>query len=472
MSGSMPDTLLGMAAAIREGKVSSTELTKAALDKAKAVQDELNAFVALEEDTALAAARKADALTASGAATGPFHGVPLAHKDMYDRKGFITGCASKIRADHVASETCTVLERLEQAGALQIGRLNMSEFALGPTGHNAHHGRARNPIDPDRITGGSSSGSGAAVGAGIVPAALGSDTGGSIRLPAACCGVVGLKPTQGRVSRHGVMPLSFSQDCVGPLARSVEDAYELLRVIAGPDGKDATCADAAPLGDLLSDLKPLKIGLPDGFFTADLDPQVASALETSLKALKSLGMAPVAAPLPDLSAIADLANVVAMTEGGAFHFDWLKERPEDYGPQVRMRLSQSLAVPGPIYLRAQQARGLMLQETLARTFGEADVLIAPVMPFLPPLSDDVDVGDRPEMASVIASMAKFTRPWSFLGLPAIALPVQKSSEGLPIAMQIVARPWREDLAASVAYHLERHLALGAFEPAACFRTAA
>ena len=437
-------------------------MTLAALERSKASQDKLNAFIEIEEEAALAAAQTADELRATGHALGPLHGVPLAHKDMYDRAGFFTGCGSKIRAGHVASSTSTVMQRLGAAGAISIGRLNMSEFAMGPTGHNFHHGRAINPVDPERITGGSSSGSGAAVGGGVVLAALGSDTGGSIRLPAACCGVVGIKPTQGRVSRHGAMPLSFSQDCIGPLARSVEDAYWLLQLISGTDGQDTTCAAIDPPGALTSDLSTLRIGMAGGIFADNLDADTAIGLATAREVLAESAGSVTAAPIPDFTAIAELANAVAMAEAGSFHFDWMRDRPEDYGPQVRMRLSQSLAIPAPIYLRALQARSIMLKHFLDTAFAEADVLIAPTMPFVVPRSTDVDVGSSPSMNAVISAMTSLTRPFSYLGLPVVTVPVGVSAQGLPVALQIIARPWREDLAASVALHLERRLALPVF----------
>jgi aspartyl-tRNA(Asn)/glutamyl-tRNA(Gln) amidotransferase subunit A len=382
---------------------------------------------------------------------------------MYDRAGFVTGCGSKIRATHMATSTSTVMQRLEAAGAISIGRLNMSEFAMGPTGHNFHHGRAINPVDPERITGGSSSGSGAAVGGGVVLAALGSDTGGSIRLPAACCGVVGIKPTQGRVSRYGAMPLSFSQDCIGPLARSVEDAYLLLQLISGPDGQDTTCAAIDPPGALTSDLSSLRIGIAGGIFADNLDAKTAKGVEIAAKVLADSARSVTAAPIPDFSAIAELANAVAMAEAGSFHFDWMRDRPEDYGPQVRMRLSQSLAIPAPIYLRALQARSIMLEQFLDTAFAKADVLIAPTMPFVVPLSADVDVGSSPSMNAVISAMTSLTRPFSYLGLPVVTVPVGVSAQGLPVALQIIARPWREDLAASIALHLESRLAVPAFQ---------
>lgn len=462
MSLDHPQSLAEAVTSIRQRRISAVEMTSAAIARAKSSQNRLNAFIEIEEEQALLAARKADEALARGEPIGPLHGVPLAHKDMYDRKGFVTGCGSKIRGAHRAVETSTVMQRLEAAGALSIGRLNMSEFAMGPTGYNAHHGRALNPINPARITGGSSSGSAAAVGGGVVLAALGSDTGGSIRLPAACCGTVGLKPTQGRVSRHGVMPLSFSQDCVGPLARSVDDAYLLFQQIAGPDGYDTTCAGAVPPRELTEDLSSLRIGMLGGLFETGLEENVATAMTMVARVMQSEVASVKSTSGIDIPAIAELANVVAMSEAGAVHFDWMRARAQDYGPQVRMRLSQSLVIPAPIYLRALQMRAKMLEAFLSQGFGESDILIAPAMPFLPPLSRDVDIGASPKMNSVVSAMTSFTRPFSFLGLPVVTLPVAASETGLPIAIQVIARPWREDLAASVARRLERVLALPAF----------
>lgn len=472
MSIDEPRSLSEAADAIKARRISSMELTKAVIDRARKSEQRLNAFIEIEEDEALRAARRADEALARGEATGDLHGVPLAHKDMYDRKGFVTGCGSKIRATHRATQTSTVMQRLEVAGAISIGRLNMSEFAMGPTGYNHHYGRAMNPIDPTRITGGSSSGSGSAVGGGVVLAALGSDTGGSIRLPAACCGVVGIKPTQGRVSRHGVMPLSFSQDCVGPLARNVEDAYRVLEIIAGPDGQDTTCMAVPALAPLTHDISKLRVGMLGGLFKEGLDDIVTTALESCATALsKEVDWVGEASTI-DMPAITELANVVAMAEAGTVHFDWMRDCPEDYGPQIRMRLSQSLAIPAPVYLRALQMRSVLLEGFLASSFDKADVLIAPVMPFLPPLSSEVDIGASPQMNAVVSAMTAFTRPFSFLGLPVVTLPVTASKNGLPVAVQIIARPWREDLAASLARRLEQILSLPAFAPLTSTQSAA
>ncbi|TCQ06172.1 aspartyl/glutamyl-tRNA(Asn/Gln) amidotransferase subunit A [Rhizobium sp. PP-F2F-G36] len=462
MSRTDPKTLREAADAIATGRISSVEMTVDALERADRSQPHLNAFIEIERDAALDAAQAADEARSRGLPLGVLHGVPLAHKDMFDRTGCVTGCGSKIRADHVATETSTVMQRLESAGALQIGRLNMSEFAMGPTGHNAHHGRAINPVEPARITAGSSSGSGAAVGGGVVLAALGSDTGGSIRLPAACCGVVGIKPTQGRVSRHGAMPLSFSQDCIGPLARTVEDAYLLLQLISGVDGRDPTCCNIPTPAALTTEIATMRIGLGGGVFADALSGDVATAMEDMARLLRPVCRSVEPVLPPDLSHVAELANVVAMSEAGAVHFDALRSRPEDFGPQVRMRLSQAIAIPAPVYLRALQIRVIMLEEMLRTVFSACDLLIVPTMPFLPPLASDVDVGAGAGMNRIISDMTAFTRPFSFLGLPVVTLPVARSREGLPVGLQIVAPPWQERRAASLALHIEQALALGPF----------
>ncbi|WP_075214265.1 amidase [Mongoliimonas terrestris] len=450
-------TLTEVATALRDRTVSSVELTSALLDRIAAWNGVVNAFVAVEAETALAAAKAADAARAAGQPIGPLAGIPLAHKDMYDRAGVVTGCGSRIRAGHVATETATVMARLEAAGALHLGRLNMSEFALGPTGLNAHHGRACNPWDPAVVTGGSSSGSGAAVAAGLAYGALGSDTGGSIRLPSAICGIAGLKPTQGRVSRHGVMPLSFSQDCVGPMAPTVEDVALLYGVIAGADPKDPTASTRpVTVPKVRSRLDGVRIGLSD-WTGADFDGLTASAHADARRILEGLGATVVSVEMPDPMALGELSNVVAMTEAAAIHMDWLSTRPEDYGDQVRARLRQGLTVPAALYLRAIQMRTVLVGRIVEEVFGRCDVVMLPVLPFVPPTSAEMD-GDPAGGAAVprmVAVMARFTRPISYLGLPGLSVPIGRSHGNLPIGMQLVGRPFDEAGILSVGMAFER-----------------
>jgi aspartyl-tRNA(Asn)/glutamyl-tRNA(Gln) amidotransferase subunit A len=449
-------TLVEAASALAAGEISSRELTRACLDRATAWQGPVNAFIAIEADRALAAADRADAARARGENLGPLHGAPLAHKDMYDREGRVTSCGSKIRARHVATATATVLERLDAAGAVDLGRLNMSEFALGPTGLNAHFGRARNPWRPERVAGGSSSGAGAAVAAGLAYGALGSDTGGSIRLPAALCGVAGLKPTQGRVSRFGAMPLSASQDCVGPLAPSVADVALIYSVIAGRDARDPTSSTRPVIAPARRDsLKGVRIGAPTAFYDEDVDPEVADAIAASRVKLKDLGAEIVAIDLPDQTRFAELANAVAMTEAASVHADWLRDRRQDYGEQVGARLMQGLVIPGVAYLRALQARSVLLEEFVAAAFARCDALHVPVLPFAPPRSADVDVGASPAMPGIVAGLTRFTRPFSYLGLPALAQRIGFTASGLPLSMQLVGRPFAEHRLLEIGMVYER-----------------
>jgi aspartyl-tRNA(Asn)/glutamyl-tRNA(Gln) amidotransferase subunit A len=456
MSAPFGWTLVRAVEATKSGEVSSRELTLACLDRAQNHQPEINAFVAFEADRALAAADAADAARSRGEPLGPLHGVPLAHKDMYDRAGRVTSCGSKIRAGHVASATATALERLDAAGAVDLGRLNMSEFAMGPTGFNAHFGRARNPWNLDVVTGGSSSGSGAALAAGFIYGALGSDTGGSIRLPAAMCGVAGLKPTQGRVSRFGAMPLSTSQDCVGPLAPMVADVALLYSVIAGPDPRDPCCATrtvAAPARR--EDLKGVRIGVPTRFYGDDVDAEVLEAMALSRAGLADLGATLVEVDLPDQTPLGELANIVAITEAASLHYDWLRERRGDYGEQVGARLMQGLVIPAVAYFRARQMRVVLLSEFVAAAFSACDALHVPVLPFTPPRSADVDIGASPAMPNVIAGLTRFTRPFSFLGLPALAQPIGFSAAGLPLSMQLVAKPFGENVLLEIGMAYEK-----------------
>src|SRR6478752_6570090 len=282
-------SLTAVAQAIAEKRLSSREATQSCLDRIKQWQPKLNAFMAIEAEEALKAADAADAALAKGNVKGGLHGVPLAHKDMYYDKGKVVTCGSKIRRDFVATTTSTALQRLKDAGTVRLGSLQMAEFAYGPTGHNAHYGPVHNPWRLDHITGGSSSGSGSAVAARLTFAALGSDTGGSIRMPAHFCGVTGLKTTVGRVSRAGAMPLSQSLDTVGPLAQSAEDCALLAGLMAGADPEDLT-ASTLPVPDYMAatkgSIKGLKIGVPTAFYVDDLDSEVARILDETIATLK------------------------------------------------------------------------------------------------------------------------------------------------------------------------------------------
>src|SRR6202022_2086668 len=365
-------SLTAIAQAIAAKRVSSREVTQSCLDRIAQWQPRLNAFMAIEAEQALASADAADAALAKGKVGGALHGVPLAHNDMYYDAGKVVTCGSKIRRDFVATTTSTALQRLKDAGTIRLGSLQMSEFAYGPTGHNSHYGPVHNPWAVDHVTGVSSSGSGSVIAARLTFAALGSDTGGSIRMPAHFCGVTGLKTTVGRVSRAGAMPLSQSLDTVGPLARTAEDCALLLGLMAGADPQDPT-AVAGPLPDYMAatrgSLKGLSIGLPAAFYVDDLDPEVARILDETVVTLKREGANIVKVELPDQRQLAAASQLVLAVEAAAFHKRWLIERLEDYGAQVRMRLENGLAVPAITYLEAMRWRGPALSAHNAAVAG-------------------------------------------------------------------------------------------------------
>jgi aspartyl-tRNA(Asn)/glutamyl-tRNA(Gln) amidotransferase subunit A len=450
-------SLTSIAQQIAGKRLSSREATQSCLDRIAQWQPRLNAFMAIEAEAALAAADAADAALAKGSIRGALHGVPLAHKDMYYEAGKVVTCGSKIRRDFVATVTSTALQRLKDAGTIRLGSLQMAEFAYGPTGHNAHYGPVHNPWGIDHITGGSSSGSGSAVAARLTFAALGSDTGGSIRMPAHFCGVTGLKTSCGRISRAGAMPLSQSLDTVGPLARTAEDCALLLGLMAGADPEDPT-AIAGPVPDYMAatrdQIKGLRIGVPAAFYVDDLDPEVARILDETLAALKSEGASVVQVELPDQRQLTAACQLVLATEAAAFHKRWLIERPQDYGPQVLMRLQNGLAIPGVSYLEAVRWRGPALAAHLAAVAG-VDAVIAPVAPVAAPTIAESDVGNSPDAEAVIQRLTRFTRPINYLGLPSLSIPAGFTRAGLPVGMQVIGRSFGEAMLLRIGAAFQR-----------------
>jgi aspartyl-tRNA(Asn)/glutamyl-tRNA(Gln) amidotransferase subunit A len=438
-------SLTEVAQAIAQKRVSSREVTQSCLARIEQWQPRLNAFMAIEAEQALAAADAADTALAKGNNQGALHGVPLAHKDMYYDAGKIVTCGSRIRRDWVAATTATSLQRLKDAGTIRLGSLQMAEFAYGPTGHNAHYGPVHNPWAFDHITGGSSSGSGAAVAARLTFAALGSDTGGSIRMPAHFCGVTGLKTTVGRISRAGAMPLSQSLDTVGPLARSVEDCALLLGLMAGADPNDPT-AIGGDVPDYMAatrgSLKDLTIGVPAAFYVDDLDADTARILDETVATLKREGAQVVQVELPDQRQLTAACQFVLAVEAAAFHKRWMIERPQDYGPQVLMRLQNGLAISGVSYLETMRWRGPALAAHLAATAG-VDAVLTPVAPVAAPTIAESDVGTSPDAEAVIQRLTRFTRPVNYLGLPSLAIPAGFTGTGLPVGMQLIGRPFDE-----------------------------
>jgi aspartyl-tRNA(Asn)/glutamyl-tRNA(Gln) amidotransferase subunit A len=450
-------SLTSVAQAIARKRLSSREATQSCLDRIERWQPRLNAFMAIEAEAALASADAADAALARGHCRGALHGVPLAHKDMYYEIGKVVTCGSRIRRDFVATVTSTALQRLLDAGTIRLGSLQMAEFAYGPTGHNTHYGPVHNPWACDHITGGSSSGSGAAVAARLTFAALGSDTGGSVRMPAHFCGVTGLKTTVGRISRAGAMPLSQSLDTVGPLARSAEDCALLLGLMAGSDPDDPT-AVAGPLPDYTAaaqaSIKGLTIGVPASFYVDDLDPEVAHALDEVIAIFRSEGAQIVQVDLPDQRQLSAACQLVLAVEAAAFHKRWMIERPQDYGPQVLMRLQNGLAVPAISYLEAMRWRGPALAAHRVAVSG-IDAVIAPVAPVAAPTIAESDVGNSPDAEAVIQRLTRFTRPINYLGLPSLAIPSGFTRHGLPVGMQLIGGSFDEAMLLRIGAAFQR-----------------
>ena len=437
-------SLSALATAIRTRKTTSAEATAEALKRARTVHDMTNAVIAFEDEAALASAKAADAAVAANRALGPLHGVPLAHKDMFDRRGRIPSWGAKIRKDAPCATDATVIARLEAAGSHQIAALHLTEFAFGPTGHNYVLGHARNPWNLDHITGGSSSGSAISVATGVVPAALGSDTAGSLRLPAAACGVTSLKPTYTRVSRAGAMPLSASLDCIGPIARDVRDLALMLGVIAGADGRDGTASNRSVPDygrHIDKPINGLRIGV-DETLLAMADASVQKRLEAALRVFESAGAVPVIVKFPDWGMLDRLTQLLQLPEVASAHGRHLRHRSADFGPQVRARTEFGHFVSGADHQTALRARGTMLQRTLAQTFANADVTILPTFADPLPTIAALDVTGGPLLQSAMGRIVLFCRPVNYLGLPALTLPYARDG-GLPNGFQLVGRPFSE-----------------------------
>ena len=458
-------SLTEVSGAIAKRKVSSLEVVRNNVAQLDKHGSSLNCLARLFTENVLKDAKKADQELASGNSRGRLHGVPLTHKDMFYRAGQITACGSKICENYFPETTATVLLNLEHEGALDLGRLNMVEFAYGLTGHNEITGDVLNPWNPEYIPGGSSSGPAAAVASFLSYGSLGSDTGGSIRFPASCCGLVGMKPTYGRVSRFGAMPLSFSLDHIGPLTRSVEDCALLTEIISGSDPNDSTSA-SRPKGDYLKELEAgirgLKIGVPttyasgDSGFLAPVHPEVMREMEKSLAVFQAAGAEIVPLALPDSFKICnDLANIIAGSESSSAHANWLKERAEDYGSQTRERLLTGFLVPAVDYLDALKLRKEILVEFLADVFTEVDVLHAPVVPIPVPTLVESNIQNNPGFIEYLSLLGHCTRPFDYLGLPALSLPAGLTDNGMPTGFQLVAPPFEESVLFRAGHAYER-----------------
>jgi len=449
---------------LRAREISPVELTEAYLGRIEQTDRSLRAYITVTDSIARKAAKKAEAEIAAGKWRGPFHGVPIALKDLVYTKGIRTTGGSKILADFIPDRDATVWTRLNRAGAVLLGKLNLHEFAYGITSSNPHHGIVRNPYALDRIPGGSSGGSAAAIVARSAAATIGTDTGGSIRIPAALCGCVGLKPTWSRVSRFGVLPLAYTLDHVGPITRTVRDAAMMLQVIAGADRNDSTSSrERVPdfSAGLDSEISGMRIGvireLNDG-----LSDDVARSFNSALDTLRSLGATVDQVTIPSLPMAGVMNGIITWAEALEIHEQWMRTRPQDYGDDVRRILEIGMMTPATSYIRAQRARARTLAESNA-VLADHDVLVAPASAIVAPKIGTTQILEaRADRVDVVGAILRFTQPFNTTGQPAIAIPTSLSPDGLPIAMQIIGRPFGEQEVIRVAAAYER--ARGALPP--------
>jgi 1-carboxybiuret hydrolase len=441
-----------IAQAVKSGKLSALSIAEAALARIAKYDAVLNSFTDVTADRARARARAIDAAIAAGKNAGPLAGVPFAVKNLFDVQGLTTRAGSKINRDFPpAPRDATLIERLEAAGAVLVGALNMGEYAYDFTGENIHDGPSRNPHDVTRMTGGSSGGSGSAVGGALVPLALGSDTNGSIRVPSSFCGVFGLKPTYGRLSRTRSFPFVFSLDHLGPFARNVGDLALAYDAMQGADADDAACANRPPepVSPLLTQgIGDLRVAVAGGYFQNNVFPEAKEAVARVAKALGATRTI----EIPEAARARAAAYVITTCEGASLHLDRLRKRPNDFDPAVRDRLIAGAMIPAPMVDRAQKFRRWYRGQVL-ELFKSVDVILAPATPCVAPkLGQTTFVLDGVELP-VRANVGIHTQPISFIGLPVVAVPVPL--EPLPIGVQIIAAPWREDIALRVAHALER-----------------
>jgi 1-carboxybiuret hydrolase len=461
LSGREPPAASEIAEAVAAGRLSALAVVEATLARIAKGDGVLNSFTDVTADRARARARAIDAAIAAGTNPGPLAGVPFAVKNLFDVQGLPTRAGSKINRDGApAARDAALVERLENAGAVLVGALNMGEYAYDFTGENIHDGPSRNPHDPTRMTGGSSGGSGSAVGGALVPLALGSDTNGSIRVPSSFCGVFGLKPTYGRLSRARSFPFVFSLDHLGPFARNVGDLALAYDAMQGPDADDAACTarPAEPVLPLLTQgIGDLRVAIAGGYFQKNV---FAEATEAVARVAKALGVSRTI-EIPEAARARAAAYVITTCEGASLHLDRLRKRPNDFDPAVRDRLMAGAMVPAPMVDRAQKFRR-WYRERVLELFRSVDVILAPATPCVAPkLGQATFVLDGVELP-VRANIGIHTQPISFIGLPVVVVPLPL--EPLPIGVQIIAPPWREDIALRVAHALERMGVVSAPKP--------
>jgi aspartyl-tRNA(Asn)/glutamyl-tRNA(Gln) amidotransferase subunit A len=450
-------SLRSLGTLMQRQELSPVEATETVLDRVEKFDRQLNSFITMLRDQAMAQARAAEREIQDGHYRGPLHGVPVAVKDLYYTKGIRTTAGSKILSDFIPTYDATVVAKLQDAGAILIGKLNMHEFARGATNSSSLIGGCYNPWDTLRVTGGSSGGSGAALAAGLCYGALGSDTGGSIRIPAAFCGVVGLKPTYGRVSRHGVFPLSWSLDHVGPMTRTVADAALMLQVIAGHDRHDPTTRTAVVpdyTASLTGDIEGARLGIPQEFYFEQLDAEVADSMRAAVQTLERAGARVEEVSLPLSKYAAAAGRIISLTESAEIHEKFLKTRFADYSPDVRAGFVVGQLILGKHYMKAQRLRSLIRQE-MAAVLRRVDALVTPTVPIAAPRTGQATVEIGAERVETMWALSRLTRPANLTGFPAISVPCGFTQGGLPIGLQLIGRPFAEATILQIAHTYEQ-----------------
>ena len=447
-----PTTAREIAAAVTRGDISAVEVTRGALDLIVEQDAHIGAFTEVTAKRALAEAESVDKRRRNGEALGPLAGVPYGVKNLYDVAGISTLAGSKInRAHPSAAADAELVQRMTAAGAVLLGALNMGEYAYDFTGENAHYGPARNPLDPTRMSGGSSGGSAAAVAAGFVPVSLGSDTNGSIRVPAAFCGLYGLKPTYGRLPRTGTFPFCESLDHLGPFARAAGDLALCYDAVQGTDDRDPVCAKrpiALTVPELAKGADGLRIAVAGDYFRKDAEPDALAAVD---RAAEALGVSRVI-DIPDSARARASAFLITNAESSAFHLGRLRRQAEDFDPETRDRFLAGALLPASWYIAAQRFRR-QFEEAMRKVFEECDVLLAPSTPMSAPLLGQKTMMLAGREVPLRANIGIFTQPISFIGLPVAAVPVRDAGR-MPYGVQVISKPWREDLCLRVASVLE------------------
>ncbi|WP_245590455.1 amidase [Aneurinibacillus terranovensis] len=452
--------------AIMDKVISPVEVTRQLLERIELVDKKLNSYITLLHDEALEAARQAEKEIIKGNIRGPLHGIPIGLKDLIYTKGVRTTMGSEIFQNYIPDYDAAVVEKLIEAGAVIVGKLNTHQFAYGPTGDRSFFGPVRNPHDPTRITGGSSSGSGAAVAASLCYAALGTDTGGSIRIPSSCCGIVGMKPTFGRVSKYGVFPLGWTLDHVGPMTRTIRDNAIMLSVLSGHDERDpySSSKDSEDFSRYLQHgIKGSIIGIPKSFYFDNLDEEVNTKVRQALETFRRLGARIRIVDIPNIEQVSWAHQITMKSEAYSIHEERLHTFPDQWDEEVKERLLSGKAIKASEYVNAQQIRYSSIQE-FNKIFKEVEVIITPTIPILPTRISQREVNINGDLEPVRSTINRLTGPTNLIGIPSLSVPCGFSDSGLPIGLQLFGKPYDEANLYRFGYAFEREVQLTPVQP--------